>query len=200
MSNKDFIVTLTSGKRIGSNSVKQVNKKKSHEKFQIFNNFASHALSISDKYWYTFFNNASTGILPKSFKYDGKNLIFKLKNKTDLCDLSEKNYEKCKQFIVDNFEIISDKLQIIEEIQETEIEECTWSSFTPRIQIMYLTVFARLKGKEFKFSEEKINNLKQSLIFNCFLKNFGNSEVELKKGEISEIHSLLINKNGYKIK
>jgi len=202
--NDNFIVTLTTGKRIGLGVNNKEKKNINQEKYEIFHNLYSTALLLQEKIWIDFFLNARKGIFPKNFKFDGKNLLFKLKNKQSSIDLSSidksEKYELCKKFIIDNCEILSDKFKIVEDIVEENIKENIWSSFTPRLQKMYITVFAETKGKEYFFTKEKIECLKQSIIVSCFTKQIGNSQIEMKNGEIFSISSLVMNKNSYLLK
>src|SRR5258708_7220536 len=122
MNSKDVIMVVSSSGRVtqlsgASDQVKAriKNGNNSPIKHQIFITFSNIAKTENDKYWEDLFLSGAKNSLPKSFKFDGKILQYKIKNKAQLLDLSNTNitpqdkYVMTKQFINKHSGLISEK-------------------------------------------------------------------------------------------
>jgi len=225
MSNSDSLIVVSSSGRItqlsGTSESKAVKNKSGNNspiKHIIFSYFSNIARNNGDKYWEDLFLCCAKNSFPRDFRFDGKNLQFKLKSKAIFCnvypipDISlEEKYAMVKQFISSNSGLISkqdanllqDSVRVIpggsDPIGKNKIvKEITWSSFTSvRVQIMFLQVFCELKAKEFNFNSEQKQALLQSILCSVFMKDITASDIEIRNGVVVNIRQLYINENGY---
>jgi len=219
MSSDSLVVISTSGRMTqfsGNSDLKFLKGKSGNNspiKHLIFSYFSNIARNNDDKYWEDFFMSAAKNIFPRNFRFDGKNIQFKIKNKAVLCNLFpipdvsiEEKYKIAKEFIFVNSGLISVKdaklfqksLDSSSKQKSLENKEITWSSFTSsKIQIMFLTVFCELKAKEFNFTKEQKESLIQSILCSVFMKDIVANDITIKNGSIYSIKQLFINEKGF---
>ena len=161
-----------------------------------------------DKYCEDLLNAASKGSFPKGFKFDSRNLSFKLKGKPisiDLLPIPEKQpyeiYSYLKHFITQHSGLMSMKEnEIIDSSRYQLAEPIYWSdTHSPKQQIMYLRIFCTEKGREFKFPDEYTDSMFQNIVTDIFTKTLESGDIEMMNSKIVNIRGIYIDQSGYRI-
>lgn len=147
--------------------------------FSIFEYYAGYGRSIGENYWYELFTNASKGTFPsKIYKViDSSILVAKINTSNvqqfQLTPPQRENipyyYEKCKEFI-SNTSGAASKDDVYSEVNSSRYEPEPWTgSIPPSRQVAMIDIFVNRKSREFFLSDEKREELKESLIGKIFL-------------------------------
>ena len=218
MSKRDALVVVSTTGRItqlsgqtDSKSAKVKAGNTSPIKHMIFSALSNVARLNDDQYWEDVFLSAAKNNFPRGFRFDGKTLFYKIKNKALSLDMFpindvpiENKYLPTKQFISVNSGLVSTKDATLMQDALPPISapnEITWKDVkSPQLQIMYLHVFCYDKGKEFNFTEDMIECMFQSIISTVFTKDIGSMDIKMHSGKISSIDDIYVDQNGYEIR
>lgn len=213
------VVVLGVNKNIISKRVERVGNVRiggsSPPKHSIFLYYSKIAELCDEMEWKDFFEVMSKGSFWKGLKFDGTNLICKVKTQNKFFEMTCYNdmniesdiefdyprYQECKKFITDNSSHFSKKEEISIPVGLTSnvIETAGVLEANVSKQRMYVGEFARRKCREFHLPD----CTREALVSSIFLK-LSNKSITTKMfkvnsdGTIEGIDSLTIDISGYK--
>jgi len=171
------------------------------------------AAKLDDRYWEDLLMSMAKGTFPKGFKFDGKNVIYKIKSKFVTFNLSPEVeipidllFSQFKSFISTYSGLMSSKdLEQIDSLQTCNKESCQnveskWgSNISSKLQIILIKVYCTNKIKEYHYNNEIGESLLSEVYFAILNKEITPENIEMKNGCISNINNIIFEASYFRI-
>jgi hypothetical protein len=157
-----------------------------------------------DPTWKTIFSEAAYGKLPRGFTYKNGYLTHKIRNKISRLELSSTDpqvvMEECMRFMKEKAGIMSqeDQRKAKEEFEEHLIQAGNlrpnqWSEIKKKKKIrnVLLSTFITQLSKEMALTQTEKEDLRNKIFLGLILGCFGNEQIEVKDGYITNIAGLV---------
>lgn len=214
ISSADCSIMIVSGKSdssmcsVNGKASKIRNNSTSPIKHIIFSVYSQYATHKGETYWSDLFSNASRGSFQKGYKFtDGQTLCIKTnagiqRYSVQYSDIQyiDYFYEGLKTFITNNSGVLSSDTDenVFSVLPKVQVEEYTWSGQIPASnQVVMINAFANDMAEEHFLSNDKREELRQSLIGKIFTGDLSGSDILRNGGyKISSIQGLTFDNLG----
>ena len=161
---------------------------------------------ITDPTWKTIFSEASLGKLPRGFTYKDGYITHKIRNKISRIEIStnpEVALDECLHFFKEKAGIMSqeDQKRAREDFEEYLLNSgalcpTRWSEIRKKkVKDVLISTFIAKIAKEIGLNQAEKDDLKNKIYLGFILGCFGNDQVELENGYITNIAGLDFNQD-----